>query len=103
MDATLIKRAWLLREWQVRTPGGVFLVLYSGRGLGFESVSVNGVIAQRRTHIWFVPRFEFRLGILPATVDIRVRPWLRLHAARLVVGGTVLHSEGFAKGRPFEF
>jgi hypothetical protein len=61
MPATLRQKKWLLREWEVTTPAGVFVVTYSGRGHGYESVRVNGeVVAKKKGFAWFVPSFEFR-------------------------------------------
>ena len=97
-DMTTISRrkSWLLREWAVATPAGDFVVKYSGRGLGYESVAVNGtVVAKTKSHAWFVPKFEFHLAELPASLEVRVWPWFLLRAIRLRVGEEVCYSEGF--------
>ena len=96
MSAKLCRKKWLFREWEVATPAGGFRVAYFGHGFGFESVSVNGVIAvKRRSVLWYVPRFDFTVGGLPATVEVRVWPWLTLRAIRLRVGDEVCYTEGF--------
>ena len=96
MTATLRQKKWLLREWDVTTPAGEFIVRYSGRGHGYESIAVNGaVVAKIRSPIWFIPKFEFNLGDLPASVEVRVWPWLLLRAVRLRVAEQTCYSEGF--------
>jgi hypothetical protein len=96
MTATLRQKKWLLREWEITTPSGVFVVTYSGRGHGYESVRVDGaVVAKTKSFAWFVPEFEFRLGDSPALVEVRVWPWFVLRAIRLRVGDEICYSEGF--------
>jgi hypothetical protein len=96
MTATLRKKKWLLREWDVTTPAGKFMVTYSGRGQAYESVAVDGaIVAKTRSSLWFVPRFDFQLGPLPASVEVRVWPWLVLRAIRLRIADEVCYSEGF--------
>ena len=78
------------------TPVGTFVITYSGRGQGYESVVVNGVVvAKTRSSAWFVPRFDFPLGPLPASVEVRVWPWLVLRAVRLRIANEVCYAEGF--------
>lgn len=94
--ATLRRKKWLLREWDVVTPAGTFIVTYSGRGQCYESVVVDGaIVARTRSSMWFVPRFDFRLGPLPASIEVRVWPWLVLRAIRLRIAEEVCYSEGF--------
>jgi hypothetical protein len=96
MTAILRWKNNLLREWEVTTPTAVFLVTYSGHGLGYESVRVNGVVVAKKISLfWYVPRFEFRLADIPATVEVRVWPWFVLRAIRLRVGDEVCYTEGF--------
>ena len=96
MTATLRRKKWLLREWDVTTPAGTFVVTYSGRGQAYESVAVNGkVVVKTRSSVWFVPRFDFQLGLLPASVEVRVWPWLLLRAVRMCIADEVCYSEGF--------
>lgn len=40
MSARLIRRGWLLRCIEVSMPDGIHFVEYSGRGFGYEQVSV---------------------------------------------------------------
>jgi hypothetical protein len=96
LSATLRVKKWLLREWDVTTPDGKFVVAYSGRGQAFESVAVDGiVVAKTRSSVWFVPRFDFHLGLLPASIEVRVWPWLVLRAICLRVADKVCYNEGF--------
>src|SRR5687767_9065148 len=110
MKATLRRKSWLFREWEVSVPTGHFRIAYSGHGHTFEgggldvvgrsyrfqSVRVDGIIVVKTRRVfWYVPRFDFSLGGLPATVEVRVWPWLALRAIRLHVGGDVCYTEGF--------
>src|SRR3954464_7035302 len=96
MTATLRKKTWLLREWNVTTPAGDYRVSYSGRRYGYEFVQVNGKVAVKtRSWIWFVPSFQFKIADFPASVDVRVWPWFTLRAIRLRVGDEVCYTEGF--------
>jgi hypothetical protein len=96
MIAKLRKQGWLYREWTVSVPSGEHTVSYDGRRYGFEFVSVDGEIAAKTlSWIWFVPKFEFKIGDLPARVDVRVWPWFTLRAIRLHIAGEVYYSEGF--------
>lgn len=96
MTTTLRRKKWLLREWDVTTPAGTFVVTYSGRGQAYESVAVNGkVVVKTRSSVWFVPRFDFQLGPLPASIEVRVWPWLLLRAIRLRIGDEICYTEGF--------
>jgi hypothetical protein len=96
MTAKLRKKKWLFREWEVTMPSGDFTVIYSGLGIGHESVRVNGEVAVMTTSwIWFVPTFEFNIAGMPARVDVRVWPWFTLRSIRLQIGSEVCYSEGF--------
>jgi hypothetical protein len=74
-------------------------VTYDGNGLGYESLLVNGEVADRhRSFWWYHPHFEFSLLAdgrkVPAALDVRVAPWLWISAIRLIVDGAVLYAEG---------
>lgn len=95
MKAKLCRKSWLFREWEVSTPAGDFCVSYDGRGHGFEAVLVDGVTAVKtRSVLWYVPRFDFTVGGLPAMIEVRVWPWLTLRAIRLIVGNEICYTEG---------
>jgi hypothetical protein len=95
MKAALRKKRWLFREWIVTTPVGEQTVCYSGRRYGYEFVQVNGEVAVKtRSWVWFVPKFEFKIGDTPARVDVRVWPWFTIRAIRLQVADEICYSEG---------
>lgn len=86
---------WLRRELELSTPEKAYRVVYDGRGLGFETVYVDGELAWRGTgNAWFYPRFFFYVGDLPASLDVRVWPWLGVRAVTLRVRGEVVYREG---------
>jgi hypothetical protein len=92
MHATLLDSSWLKRLWLVEIADAVFRVEYNGRGPGYESVFVNGSLADRRqSSLWFVPVFVFHLGQWVAAVEIRVWPWFTMRACHLLVEGQVLY------------
>jgi hypothetical protein len=76
---------------------GVHIVEYDGRGLGYEDVSVDGLVLRRRSWWWFVPRFEFKLGGHPSVVEVRVWPWLSFRSLVLRVSDRVVYAEGAAR------
>jgi hypothetical protein len=95
MTATLRKKTWLFREWSVVTSAGEQTVSYDGRRYGYEFVRVNGsVVIKTRSWVWFIPKFEFQIGDIPARVDVRVWPWFALRAIRLQVADEICYSEG---------
>ena len=99
----VLARGWLLRRLAVSGPCPC-VVEYNGRGMGFESVLVNGALAARvrgdlgrfRDWFWLQPRLEFDLpgprGRLRGCIE--VTGILRLSAFRLSVSDKVLYSEG---------
>ena len=92
---TLRRRSWLFREWSVVTLSGEHTVSYDGRGCGYECVRVDGeIVAKTISWLWFVPKFEFKIGDLPARIDVRVWPWLALKAIRLHIAGEAGYAEG---------
>ena len=62
MLAKLVRRGWLHRGIELTLPDGRHVVEYDGRGAGYEQVSVDGGVIRLTGWIWFVPRFEFKLG-----------------------------------------
>jgi len=94
ISAQLVNRGWLYRALEVRTPEAVYRVTYSGRGLGYESVSVNGkLVAAKASGIWFTPEFSFPLGSRQALVKVSVWAWMAIRSFELVVDGVSIHSE----------
>jgi hypothetical protein len=94
IEATLKESSGLRRLLDVVTPEGVFFVEYNGSGMGYETVLVNGrVVCQPHSLLWFVPRFEFRLGRRSAVIEVRVWPWLRMSSFRLRIDGELVYEE----------
>lgn len=94
MNGTLLSKGMLSRRIEAVTPEGRFVVEYQGGGMGFEQVLVDGVVAARtRSTRWFVPWFDFRVGSLPALIEVQVWPWLSIKSLKLTVGGATLYSE----------
>ncbi|MCI0462617.1 MAG: hypothetical protein L0Z62_37175 [Gemmataceae bacterium] len=93
------ERGWLRRLLEVLTPeGAVFLVEYNGRGMGYESVSVNGeLVARSSGPLWFVPRFEFFLGPRRAALEVRIGPLLNLLDLHLLIDGQVVYCDRQAR------
>ncbi len=86
MKCTLQKKAWLYRQYEIETPEGRFKVEYDGRGMGFESVLVEGQVAERRQSlVWFEPTFEFVVGSLPAQMEVRVWAWFQIKSIKIIV------------------
>ena len=77
---------------------------YNGRGLGYETVLVNGEVALRQWYFdlrpwrWMMlaPHFAFHIPFgnvrVPATLDVRGDVSIR--ALRLYVAGVLVYSEG---------
>jgi hypothetical protein len=94
MHVVLKHKGWLRRVLTVTTPEASYTVEYSGRGLGYETVSVDHEVVAGGTSVrWFIPRFEFALGARPAVVEVRVWPWFAVRSLSLFVGGTLLYQE----------
>src|SRR5262245_5176438 len=94
-EATLRRSSWLRRVFDGGTPEGRVRVEYNGRGIGHESVFVDGARAREVTSFfWFVPRFDFLLGRRPGVIEVRVWPWLTVRSFRLWVDGVCVYSEG---------
>ena len=94
MSAKLVRRGWLQRGIELTLPDGRHVVEYDGRGVGYEQVSVDGGVIRLTRWIWFVPRFEFKLGGRPAILEVQVWPWLTLRSLALKVGDDVVYAEG---------
>ena len=95
LTAFEVDRSWLYRALEVCAPWGEFFVEYDGRGLGYESVYVNGRLAnRRRSPLWFVPHFEFDLGGHRACLDLRFWPWCTLRSISLSVGQHLVYAGG---------
>jgi hypothetical protein len=94
ISARLIGRGWLRRKIEVSLLDGTHLLEYYGAGLGYEQVSADGLVIRKTSLIWFVPRFEFKLGGWPAVLEVRVWPWFTVRSLVLRVGDRVVYAEG---------
>jgi hypothetical protein len=94
IEVTLKESSGLRRLLDVVTPEGFYFVEYNGSGMGYETVLVNGkVVCQPSSLLWFVPRFEFKLGRRRAVIEVRVWPWLRISSFRLRIDGELVYEE----------
>jgi hypothetical protein len=96
--ASLTERRWLYRALEVTTSEGTFRVAYNGRGIGYESVSVNGACAVRQrsklTATYVVaPEIRFFVGSRPAVVKVSAWPWLAIRAFSLEVDRQEVYAE----------
>lgn len=91
---TLIEKAWLRRVLRVSTSEGEYVVKYDGRGIGWEAVYVgNKKVSGGRSWVWFIPRFDFKLGTVEAIVRVRVWPWLSIRQFSFSLNGVVEYGE----------
>ncbi len=94
IEATLESKSWLRRRLAVSTPEGIHAIEYLGRGLGWEGVTLDGVMVARGTSIsWWVPRFDFAVGSRDAVVEVRIWPWFTIRSFRFTLGGEVVYQE----------
>lgn len=90
----LIKKSWLKRHLSVQTQTGTYEVTYDGRGMGYESVLVDGHIAKvMHSYLWYAPEFRFQISDLPCIIKVRVWPWLTIRSFTLEIAGTVVYKE----------
>lgn len=92
--ARLDEKSWLYRTFDVTTPEGTYRVIYSGRGLGYESVTVNGKLATAKmSALWFIPEFAFSLGSFQVMLKVKVWPWCAIRSLELIINGETVYSE----------
>jgi hypothetical protein len=94
---TLIDRALLYRKVKLPSPIDATIEYY-GRGLGYESILIDGRLAIRKTSwLWFVPHFDFvvatKSGDLAGSIDVRVAPWLMISRFQITIEGKVVYAE----------
>jgi hypothetical protein len=100
-SAHLLRKGWIYREIAVSGPCPA-VIEYDGRGLGFETVRVNGFVATRESVGFFSaalsPRFDFMIatpyGAAPARIEVKSRLGMFLAALRLSIDGKTVYSEG---------
>jgi len=94
MNAKLRKKGLLYRCLDVNTPEGSFTVEYNGRGIGHQTVLVDGkVVACPQSKTWFFPRFSFQIGSFDAALLVRVWPWLAIRSFFLIVNAETIYTE----------
>jgi len=82
----VVQQAWLKRAYKVETDEGSFLIEYNGRGIGYETVRVNGeVVSRPRSWFWFVPHFDFFVGSMVAAIDVKIGITLSIKAITLSI------------------
>ena len=92
--ARLDEKGWLYRALEVTTPEGTYRVVYNGRGLGHESVAINGQFAAGGiSAMWFVPEFSFTVGSSSGLLKVRVWPWFAIRSLKLIIDGQSVYSE----------
>src|SRR5687768_11683225 len=100
MIATLIGRRWGGRTLLVRCENEAFTVKYTPWGWKAESVSVDDVVAVRRTGRKMSHGYRFRLGERLASLSVAVPWWAETFPVsdlvffRLEVDGEILYEEG---------
>lgn len=96
---TLTKKRWVYRRIELNGKSNA-IIEYNSRGLGYETVFVNGEIAARVTgnQIEFATPIDFAVpsvaGTLAARIEIRTAFLLFLGAFRLLIDGCVVYTEG---------
>ncbi len=91
---TLIESTWLRRVLQVSTSEGEYVVTYDGRTIGSEAIFVGRQqVAGGTSWVWFIPRFEFKLGTAEAIVLVRVWPWVAIREFSFSLNGVVEYYE----------
>lgn len=91
----LVEKRWLYRSIKLITTGGAHNVTYYGRGEGYECVLLDGqVVSKMQSMLWYAPKFQFRLGSMDVTVNVRVWPWLTIRKFWVEVDGRSVYAEG---------
>ena len=103
MDVELLKKTRVGRILRLSAPSGEYTVEYSGYGVGYESVLVDGaVVARERSWVKMVPRFEFPIGPHAGVIRIETKLWRdllgpligRLESFVLEVDSEVVYEDG---------
>ena len=92
--ANLIEKHRLSRRFNVITPEGVFELVYNGEGMGYEEIIIDNKIASRiKSYVWYVPKFEFFIGSLPAKVEVSVSGWLKISCFSIIINNETVYTE----------
>jgi hypothetical protein len=91
----LVGSTWMRRQIELTVGDETYLVDYQALGNG-ERVFVNGVLAAHGGSVFrFAPRFDFRIGALPASLDVKVNIWTgKIRGLRLKLENELLYEEG---------
>ena len=102
MRAELTRKTRVGRVLSVQLPCGHYTVEYSGYGLGYESVLVDGqIVARQISWLRMVPRFEFAVGPHTGVIQIHTSLWRdllspilgKLESFSFEVDGRVLYED----------
>jgi len=94
-SAELKSKSSLRRQILVQAAGERFLLGYNGWGLGYESVTVDGEVVERKgDRLWSVPTFHLAVGAADVRIEVRVWPWLAIECFWVYVDGEVVYAEG---------
>ncbi|MBC8355541.1 MAG: hypothetical protein H8E66_26485 [Planctomycetes bacterium] len=100
LGCVLTKWRWVYRRFELNGQSDA-VIEYNGRGVGYETVFVNGVVAIRVSSpgISFSTPIDFVVPMgadssAHARFEIRTRALLFLGAFRLFIDGYVVYSEG---------
>lgn len=107
ITSELLQRNKFVRVVLITCPEGLWEVTYNGRGMGFETVHVNGVdVARRSGSGRMSQRYEFRLGERCVALSVAVPWWCELlplgdlNFVRLEIDGKIVYEEGQPPARP---
>ena len=94
LQTQLLEKKWLKRVFQVETDTGIHRIEYNGRGIGFETVKVDGQVSvQKRSWFWFIPKFTFQLESISGEINVRVGPSLSIRSFRLILNSVIYYQE----------
>lgn len=92
--ATLEKASWLRRVLRVCSSDGEQQIVYSGRSLMEERITLDGKLeVKHRIRSWFRPVARFFVASRPAAIVVRVWPWLMIRSFHLLLDGKVLYCD----------
>jgi hypothetical protein len=102
IHARLISKSFLRRiiNVSVNSSGKTYRVEYNGRGLGFETVYVDGVRVFRKisNRSVLIPFLDFKIGGAEAAIRIRSGIWPMIRGFALTIQGHRVYAEG----KPFD-
>jgi hypothetical protein len=93
-NAELVERRWLFRVVNLTTSKGNFKITYFGKGMSYECVFVNDeLVSKQDSHLWYVPKFNFKYQGMNISVNVRVYPWLTIRKFWIEVDNNTVYSE----------